>query len=376
MPSPPDLIPWNEHMTWLRDLLHGLAFGVANIIPGVSGGTLALVLGFYERLLNFLNRISPATLQELARLKFRWLVRPTDRERASAFFEKLKEDDWDFMGRLLLGALTAIVGLATLMDFLLNHHFALTYAFFFGLIVLSIRVPWKLLHSRGPAVWISLILGAAITVGVAASVNPYEKARSKSDLYRAQVKLAEGTAPADDAAETAPGAFSYVGKYGVTDYLLIFVAGMIAISAMVLPGISGSLMMILLGQYFILIRALSSLLSDLLLDDMLFLGCCALGMGVGLLLTARLVEMALKRAHDATMAFLTGLILGSLYALWPFKEMHMLDEVQRDGTILAGRNIASNINQFPTDPALWIPVLIAMALGAAVMGMMMRMEKS
>ena len=156
---------------------------------------------------------------------------------------------------------------------------------------------------------------------------------------------------------------------------MIFLGGMVAISAMVLPGISGSLIMILLGQYFILIRAISSLLSDRLLDDVLFLGTCTVGMGIGLLLTARLVEAALRKAHDTTMAFLTGLIIGSLYALWPFKEMVAMDEVQRDGSVILARSIASNVNQIPTSFSTWVMVLLTMVLGAATMACMRRLEK-
>ena len=361
-------------MKSLKDIFHGFAFGVANIIPGVSGGTLALVLGFYERLLGFFNRLNPKTLRELLTLKFHWLGRPLDRERARAFFGRLAEDDWGFMARLLFGALIAIVGLARLMDHLLNEQFALTYAFFFGLILLSIHVPWVLIRAKGVGVWVNLILGIAITVGIAAAVNPYDKAQKKSDFYQAQTSQGILETPESSEAATASGKFSYSGKYSKGEYLMIFGSGMIAVSAMVLPGISGSLIMILLGQYFIIIRALSSLIADWLLDDMLFLGCCALGMGIGLLLTARIVEIALRKAHDVTMAFLTGLIIGSLYALWPFKQIHVLDEFQRDGSVLAARNIASNLNQFPTQLSGWLPVLGMMALGALVMWFVMRME--
>ncbi len=361
-------------MKSLVDMFHGFAFGVANIIPGVSGGTLALVLGFYERLLGFLNRLNPTTLRELLVLKFRWLARPFDRERSRAFFGRLAEDDWGFMGRLLVGALIAIVGLARLMDYLLNEKFSLTYAFFFGLILLSIHVPWVMIRSKGAAVWVNLFLGIAITVSIAAAVNPYEKTKRKSDFYQAQTEQMDQTPAEISEAASAAEKFSYTGKYSKVEFLMIFVAGMIAISAMVLPGISGSLIMILLGQYFIIIRALSSLISNWFLDDILFLGFCALGMGVGLLLTARLVEVAMRKAYDATMAFLTGLIIGSLYALWPFKQIYVLDEFQRDGSVLEARNIASNINLFPTQLSSWLPVLGLMALGALVMWGVMRME--
>lgn len=356
---------------WIIDICHGLAFGVANIIPGVSGGTLALVLGFYERLLDFLNRLTFSKLKELMTLKVHWLARPMDQERRKAFWGQLAEDDWGFMGRLLLGALIAIGGLARLMDVLLNDSFSLTYAFFFGLIFLSIQVPWKMIHSKGLSVWINLAVGMVITIGIAGAVNPAEKAQRKSDLYQAQAEQASVESAGELSAE---GTFAFTNKYSSTEYFMIFVAGMVAISAMVLPGISGSLMMILLGQYFILIRAVSSLLSRWLLDDMLFLGSCMLGMGIGLLLTARAVEIALRKAHDSTMAFLTGLIIGSLYALWPFKQILVINEFQRDGSVLEGRNIASNINQLPTELSTWIPILIVMFIGAAVMWALLQLE--
>ena len=361
-------------MRWFKDIFHGLAFGVANIIPGVSGGTLALVLGFYERLLGFLNRLTVPHVLDLLKLKCQWLKKPLNHEHCKAFWGRLADEDWGFMARLLLGAGVAVVGLASLMDTLLSEQFQLTYAFFFGLILLSIQVPWKEIHSKGMTVWVNLLVGLAITVGIAAAVDPAEKAQRKSDLYQAQTQSNVSQIESSDSDDPDVSRFSFIGKYSASDYLLIFAAGAVAISAMVLPGISGSLMMILMGQYFILIRAISSFISEWLLDDLLFLGVCGLGMGLGLLLTARLVEIALRKAHDATMAFLTGLIIGSLYALWPFKEMLILDEVQRDGSILEGRTVASNINQFPTDVSVWLPVLGIMALGAAVMWGVMRLE--
>ena len=355
-------------MTWIKDLLHGCAFGVANIIPGVSGGTLALVLGFYERLIHFLNRLNLTTFRELMQLKFSWLRQPHDPTRRKAFFGRLQQDDWPFMGRILLGAILAILGLAAFMDYMLNQHFSITYGFFFGLILLSIHVPWIHITVKGPAVWVCLLLGIVLTVSIAAAVDPARQAQEKSDLYQAQTEAA-----VVETGEEA-GTLSFTGKYSLTEYGMIFVAGMIAISAMVLPGISGSLIMILLGQYFLLIRAISSLLADRLLDDLLFLGVCSLGMAIGILVTARIVDTALRKAHDATMGFLTGLIIGSLYALWPFKRMLILDEVQRDGSILEGRMIASNVNLFPSEFGEWGPVLLTMALGAAFMGMVMKLE--
>ncbi len=357
------------------DVLHGFAFGLANIIPGVSGGTFALVLGFYERLLGFINRINPAELKELLSLKLVWMRKPTDRERWNVLHRQLSEKDWYWIMRLGAGALACIFLLSSLMDFLLEEHFEITYAFFFGLILLSIAVPWKLMKHKALPQYVALLAGIALTVGLAAAVNPYDKVEKKSEIYKVryeqQVQSGEILpAKAEDVK------FKYTGKYSPAEFGMIFVAGMIAVSAMILPGVSGSLMLILMGQYFVVIKAVSGL-KTLMLDQFVFLGIFAVGMAFGILVTARIVEWALNKFHDSTMAFLTGLIVGSLYALWPFKEVRVLDVYLKDGgliKLMEDSRVYTNINQLPSDMGLLLPALVCAVVGMAMMFFFMKKD--
>jgi putative membrane protein len=126
-------------------------------------------------------------------------------------------------------------------------------------------------------------------------------------------------------------------------------AGAIAISAMVLPGISGSLVLILLGQYYEIISAISALRAPTI-DIVLLLAAFGIGMAAGLPLFARLVGFVLQRFHDQTMAFLTGLMVGSLYALWPFKRTEVLDLYARVGeriTLVRDTLVHTNRNALP-----------------------------
>lgn len=366
-------------MKILRDLFNGFAFGLANIIPGVSGGTFALVLGFYERLIGFLKRLNAASIRGLLHVLFRWIARITDSQRRKDFFGYLRQEDWPWMLRIGGGAIACIFLLSSLMEYLLDQHFELTYSFFFGLIALSIGVPWMLIKAKSASVWISLFLGVAITVGIAAAVNPCEKAKAKSEVYRVKYEAQQvsGTTSVPEVAPTDVK-FKYTGKYSAGDYAMILGSGVVAVSAMVLPGVSGSLVLILLGQYFTVIRSISNIRS-LMVDEFALLGTFSIGMVVGLLVTARLVELALRKAHDGTMGFLTGLIIGSFYALWPFKKFEILDLVVREGSyyeLQEGVKVYSNINQLPGDAALWAPALAIMLAGAAVMWGMMRLDRA
>ena len=148
--------------------------------------------------------------------------------------------------------------------------------------------------------------------------TPYDRVKLKSDHVAAQ--YGETRVSSDPAARAGePHALAWSGRYRLNDYLYIGLCGAVAVSAMVLPGISGSLVLILMGAYFDVISAITGL-SALGLDSLVFLGAFAMGMGLGGLLFARLVSYVFDRYYNATMGFLTGLMAGSLYALWPFKQ--------------------------------------------------------
>jgi putative membrane protein len=209
------------------------------------------------------------------------------------------------------------------------------------------------------------VAGLAATVAVASTGNPYEKERAKTRLYTEMAQ--EGDLMQSSALFGATG-------YSAHEYLWILCAGAVAMSAMVLPGISGSLVLIVFGVYFEVITAISHLKS-LQISALLYLSVFSVGMVAGLFLFARLVNWLLSRFHDATMAFLIGLMAGSLYALWPFKEYRIMDRVEKSGDgirIIEDAVVYTNTNILPSAWEQVWGVLISAALGAGIMALFIR----
>ena len=355
------------------DFFNGLIFGVANIIPGVSGGTLALVLGFYERLIRFLDGLNLAQFKEIALLKLRAFRHPFTKSGWRELFAYCREKDWFFILRLAFGAVVAIVLLSGLMKSLLREQFEFTYAFFFGLILLSVSVPWALVRQKRAAVYVAVLLGIVGSILLAAAVDPSDKILRKSAVYEERVAN-----ESDAAGQQVAKKFTYTGKYEARELIMIGLSGALAVSAMILPGVSGSLLLILLGQYFNVITAIADA-KKLLLDEFVFLGIFALGMGGGLLLTAKLLRWALDRFHDPVMGVLTGLVLGSLYALWPFKRFLVEDVYMKEGgaiSLVESAKIYTNENVLPAwgEQALYAGLFVL--LGAVVMFGLSKLEKA
>lgn len=236
----------------------GMAMGAADVVPGVSGGTIALIAGVYERLLAAISACTPDKLM--------WLVRGRAREAWRAI-------DGTFLVSLLAGILTSIAAFANLIGYLLEAHPELIWSFFFGLILVSVYVVGREVHRWN--IWTALLvlLGAVFAYMITVA-GP----------------LQWSAAP-----------------------LMIFLAGAIAICAMVLPGISGSFVLVLLGLYATILGAVRSF-------DLALLAVFALGCVVGLLSFSRLVSWLLQHARSATMALATGLLIGSLNKVWPWKQ--------------------------------------------------------
>jgi putative membrane protein len=363
-------------MNWLRNFITGFLIGLANLIPGVSGGTFALILGVYERLIHFLNRFGTSTLRELFPLVKGWIASGFSAGKRKELFSYLKENDYHFMTTLLLGTVSCILVMSSLMKFLLLNYFTYTYAYFFGLIILSVIVPWRMLKTpRGPLI-IPALAGIILTVGVTAAVNPYDKALNKSKIL--EKKYMEQTITTMQEAEKAKSTkFAYIQKYSTGEYIYIFFCGTIAISAMVLPGISGSLVLILLNQYFTVISAVANIRA-LLLDDLLFLSCMMAGITFGLLSFARVIDFAFRRFHDRMVAFLIGLIVGSLYSLWPFKEAHVIPEFYiKEGNAvekIANHTVYSNANILPPDTTTLLLATAAVVAGLITMFIFVRTD--
>ncbi len=282
-------------------IIKGGLIGIANIIPGVSGGTFALILGIYDRLIGAVNAINLATAKVFLKL----LVSGFSTEGRKAWADQWRKIDATFLSLLMLGAVVAIFSSSFLIEYLLTCHYSPTLAFFVGLILPSISIPWAMMERRGRCLlWI--IPGIVITVGIS-SVMPDS-------------------------------------TYGLDNPLMAFVTGAIAISAMILPGISGSYVMLIMGQYQNVLAKLTHLNAGALVW---FLGL-ALGMGIGIVLFARLLHFLLARYRSATMAFLIGLLFGSLFVLWPFKDIASGAQVTgRDGEVKQEIQIATAPNRMP-----------------------------
>lgn len=282
-------------------VVKGGLIGIANIIPGVSGGTFALILGIYDRLIDAVNAIGLDTARAFLRL-FTSGFAP---EAKSAFAGQWRKIDGTFLVLLTLGAVATIYSSSFAIQYLLTNHYSPTLSFFIGLILPSISIPWAMMDRRGVRLlWV--VPGIAITVGVS-SVMP-------------------------DSA------------YGLDNPLVAFLSGAVAISAMILPGISGSYVMLILGQYQNVLDKLTHLNAAALVWFL----ALALGMGVGILLFARLLHFLLARYRAATMAFLIGLLLGSLFILWPFKNIDAGAQVTgRDGEVKQEIQIATAPNRLP-----------------------------
>jgi putative membrane protein len=279
-----------------RDILYGIIVGVANIIPGVSGGTMALVLGFYERLIGAINSISGATVISCIR------ALTLNKEHRDAFREEFVRIEGPFMIKLMAGALISIGALAKLMSWLLEQQHDPTYGFFFGLVLVSAYTPWSLIKKKTIPVMLSIAIAAAGIIAVSELMSDDDIIRKAEARHQVTVQ-AEG-APALPAA-------------GIGTYAYHFLSGAVAISAMILPGISGSFVLLLMGGYFDILKAISTL-------NLPVLGVFAAGCLAGIIAFTRLLNYLLRRFYDPTLGFLLGLVAGSLWVIWPFKSSVMV----------------------------------------------------
>lgn len=239
--------------------LKGMAMGAANVIPGVSGGTIALITGIFERLINAIKSFDINALQLLLKGRFR---------------EFARHIDLVFLVALFTGIGVAIISLARLFKFLFAYYPVYIWAFFFGLVMASVYYVAKTINRWTLSVVISFIVGTACAIFISVLTPACE---NSSMIY-------------------------------------LMVCGVVAICSMILPGLSGSFVLILMGNYqLVMINAVSELNVRVLLP-------VALGAGVGLVAFSHFLSWLLKKFHNQTIAVLSGFILGSLGILWPWKE--------------------------------------------------------
>lgn len=293
-------------LDYLLIYFKGMAMGAADVVPGVSGGTIALIVGVYERLLKALGSCTPD--------KLLWLARGRIRETWRAI-------DGTFLVALLGGILTSIAAFANLLGYLLETHGELTWSFFFGLILVSVYIVGREVDRWNLWTLLLVALGAgfAYMITVAAPVQW----------------------------SSAP--------------LFIFLAGSIAICAMILPGISGSFVLVLLGLYATILGAVRSF-------DLVMLVTFAAGCAVGMLSFARLVSWLLEHARNATMAAATGLLIGSLNKVWPWKQTISWRENSKGvpEPLLQDNVLPTTYETLTGEPSWWIAGLLLMLVAVAL----------
>ena len=276
--------------------LKGLCMGSADVIPGVSGGTIALITGIYEDLISALQSIDAAMVKKLLSFDLKGA---------------LARIHIRFLLSLFIGIGVAIISLARLMNFLLNHYPVLTWSLFFGLIAASILVVSRQVADWHARTGISLVGGTAVAAFI--------------------VNLIPVTTP--------------------EALWFILLCGIIAICAMILPGISGAFILLILGKYEFITATLKNpfVPYNLMIILIFCLGCL-----IGLLSFSRLLNYLLTNFRSLTMAFLTGLMVGSMPKIWPWKEVLETRIIRGKPHVIWGTNIMPE--------TLSTEVLLALAL--------------
>ena len=240
--------------------LKGMAMGAADVVPGVSGGTIAFISGIYEELIDTLNNINFSLLKHLKQegIKSTW-----------------KKANGSFLIALLSGVFVSVISLAKGVEWLLEHQPILLWAFFFGLVLASIIYVGKQIKTTPSDIklFLAMTIGAVVAYLIT-TLNPAET--SDTNLF-------------------------------------LFFAGALAICAMILPGISGAFILVIIGAYSPVLEALNN-------RDIKTIFIIGAGAVIGLLSFSKLLKWLFEKYHRLTLAVITGFMIGSLNKIWPWKE--------------------------------------------------------
>ena len=299
------------------NVFKGFLIGIANLIPGVSGGTFALILGIYERLLRDINEI---TFKNLKALCVKGRIR-----------EAFNNLDGVFIITLGAGAFLSIVSLAPVIDWCLKNQPAVTLSFFAGLIIPALALPLGRVKDRTFKNALFALPGMAIVL------------------------------------------FIYLwgpaGSQGDFSLITVFLSGALATSAMLLPGISGSFILLVMGIYGTVIDHIKTFFSVFNFPSFVFLSVFAIGCVFGIVAAARLIKYLFEKYKDRTLFFLVGLILGSLTVLWPFKDYSFQEGSKVKTSITAAKNTLPSSSREAAYPSLFF------GLGLLAAVMLNRIEK-
>jgi putative membrane protein len=287
--------------------LKGIAMGAANVIPGVSGGTIAFITNIYEDLINSLKAFDIKAIRFFFGLKFK------------SFSEHI---NFQFLFWLFAGVFISILSLGKILSFLFDNYPVYVWAFFFGLILASIYFVGKTISNWNLTNFLAVIAGVIIAV-VITYLNP--ASRNESTLY-------------------------------------LFLCGIVAMASMLLPGLSGSFVLILMGNYqLIFLEAVPDLNMKILLP-------VVFGSIAGFIILSRIISFLIKSFRDQTIGVLTGFILGSLLIIWPWKNPEYLLDAFGEIVVRKGKMIIEGYSWYLPDignSETWVSALFIL-LGIAL----------
>ncbi len=308
--------------------------GIAETIPGVSGGTIAFITGIYEELLESIKAFNPSLIGLLKKEGF------------GAVWTKIHGN---FLVFLLFGMVVGIgIGLVAIEHFLVTYP-PVVWAFFFGLIIASVIYIGKQIKNWNVGIIIALIIGAAIAFGI----TQIPIAKTNESLW------------------------------------FVFVCGALAVSALILPGISGSFILLILGMYSYILHDTfkEGLLSNMEFSAFITMAVFGLGMIIGLATISRFLSWALHKHHNVTLSLLTGFMIGALYKLWPWRVPTIIVNAE-DQTVpytigVEIDKVIKEVNVLPADyhlqlgePAFIAAVVVSVIVGfSLVMGLEYMSEK-
>lgn len=285
-------------------ILKGMGMGASDVVPGVSGGTIAFISGIYEELLNSIKSINATSISQL--LKFR----------IGAFWNSI--NGW-FLAAVFGGVLLSVFSLSHILEYLLEHKPVLIWSFFFGLVVASAYTVLAEIRGWKWHTFLALFIGIAVAWWIT-SITP---------------------------AQTPTGLW------------FIFISGVVAICAMILPGISGSFILLLMGKYQYILSAVSNL--NLLVLLVFTTGCVT-----GLIAFSNVLSWLLRKFHNFTVAVLAGFMIGSLNKIWPWKAT-LSTFTDRHG--VEHPLIQENILPSGTDSDLLSAILLCLAGALLIIGL-------
>lgn len=294
----------------------GIAMGAANVIPGVSGGTIAFVTGIYEEFIDSLKAFDAKALRLASKFEIKELI---------AYL------NLSFLIPLFLGIGVSLFSLGKLLDWLFTNYPVLVWSFFFGLILASVYYVSKNIRQRSVPTIIAFILGTLAALALA-FLKPAEEN---------------------------------------TSFVYIMLCGVVAVCSMILPGLSGSFVLILMGNYqLVMLQAVPDLNISIIIPF-------AIGGGIGFIVLSRVISYLLHHFHDVTLSTLTGFILGSLVIIWPWKsEVYLLDETGLP-LLKDGENIVQGYEWFAPSFSVaetWISLALIVA-GIASVALLERTAK-